>query len=139
MYIACHRACSPSSVPNTAHWSETDNYARPPVVAPVRPRQRLRLVVVQETPGIWLVRGLEHDVFAEGRSIGAAVRAAIGFVEAHTAFDCRHDLRPLSAFPPAPSGYWHAYAAGTAVSLTQLGIEPPAGWDICAAVADRRV
>ena len=31
-----------------------------------------------------------------------AVREAITFVRAHTAFDMRHDLVPLQAFPPAP-------------------------------------
>jgi hypothetical protein len=99
---------------------------------------RLRLVILQETPGFWLVRGLEHDVAVEGRSIGTAVRAAVGFVEAHTAFDTRHDLRPLSAFPPSPPKYWDAYGAGSPVALGQLGITAPAGWDICAAVARSR-
>jgi len=104
------------------------------------PRQlRLRVVIVQETPGVWLVRGLEHDVLAEGRSIGVAVRAALAFVQAHTAFDQRHDHRPLSAFPPAPPSYWQAYAAGTPVSLIQLGVVPPAGWEIHAAVAPIRM
>jgi hypothetical protein len=100
--------------------------------------QRLRLVIIQETPGIWLVRGLEHDVVVEGRSIGTAVRAAIGFVQAHTAFDRRHDLLPLSAFPPAPPSYWNAYGAGTPVALSQLGVAAPIGWEIRAAVAHRR-
>lgn len=99
---------------------------------------RLRLVIIQETPGVWLVRGLEHDVVVEGRSIGTAVRAAIGFVQAHTAFDRRHDLLPLSAFPPAPPSYWNAYGAGTPVALSQLGVAAPTGWEICAAVAHRR-
>ena len=85
------------------------------------------------------MRGLEHDVVAEGRSIGAAVRAAIGFVQAHTTFDRRHDRMPLSAFPPAPPSYWHAYGAGTAISLAQLGLIAPSGWEICAAVAHRRL
>jgi hypothetical protein len=98
---------------------------------------RLRLVIVQETPGIWLARGLEHDVVAEARSIGGAVRAAVGFVQAHTAFDRRHQLAPLTAFPPAPPNYWNAYSGGTALSLTQLGVTPPTGWDIRAAVAHR--
>jgi hypothetical protein len=101
-------------------------------------RLRLRLVIVQQTPGVWLVRGLEHDVAVEGRSIGVAVRAALGFVQAHTAYDQRHDHSPLSAFPPAPSSYWHAYASGTVVSLEQLGLAPPPGWQIHAAVAHNR-
>jgi hypothetical protein len=108
-------------------------------LAPSPPaRRRLRLVIVQEAPGVWMVRGLEHEVLVEGRSIGAAVRAAINFVQAHDAFDIRHDLKPLSAFPPAPPSFWNAYSAGTPVSLTQLGIVTPATWDICAAVANRR-
>jgi hypothetical protein len=101
-------------------------------------RHRLRFVIVQETAGVWVVRGLEHDVVAEGRSIGAAVRAALSLVQAHTAFDTRHDLMPLSAFPPAPPTFWQAYGAGTPLSLTQLGITQPEGWEICAAFAHRR-
>jgi hypothetical protein len=100
-------------------------------------RRRLRLVIIQETAGVWVVRGLEHDVVVEGRSIGAAVRAATSLVEAHTAFDARHDLTPLSAFPPAPPDYWRAYGAGTPLSLTQLGVAQPEGWEICAAFAHR--
>jgi hypothetical protein len=106
--------------------------------APPRHPRRLRLIIIQETPGVWLVRGLEHDIVVEGRSIGVAVRAAIGFVQAHTAFDARHDHEPLSAFAPAPPCYWQAYASGTAISLTQLGVATPAGWEIRAAVAHRR-
>ena len=101
-------------------------------------RHRLRFVVVQETPGVWLVRGLEHDVVVEGRSIGAAMRATMNFVRAHNAFDVGHALPPLSAFPPAPLSCWHAYGAGTPLSLTQLGIAPPGDWEICAAFAHRR-
>ena len=106
---------------------------------PSTTHQRLRLVIIQDTPGVWLVRGLEHDVVVEGRSIGVAVREAITFVRAHTAFDMRHELIPLQAFPPAPPAYWNAYGAGTPVSLAQLGIEQPEGWEICAAVSHRRL
>lgn len=87
---------------------------------------------------MWLVRGLEHDLGAEASTIGEAVRAAVRFVEAHTAFDVRHDYLPLAAFPPAAQKYWNAFATGTAVSLTQLGIAPPPGWEIHAAFATRR-
>ena len=97
--------------------------------------KRLRLVIFQEGPGLWVVRGLEHDVGAEARTIGEAIRAAMRFVEAHTAFDIRHDHLPLSAFPPAAQKYWNAYAAGAAFPLTHLGA--PTGWDIQAALATR--
>ena len=91
----------------TIRLSPADHHTPSPQVEPLAAANcrydRLRLVILQETPGFWLVRGLEHDVIVEGRSIGTAVRAAVGFVEAHTAFDRRHDLTPLSAFPPSPS------------------------------------
>src|SRR5436190_24017370 len=98
---------------------------------------RLRLVVFQEGPGMWLVRGLEHDLGAEARTIGEAIRAAMQFVQAHTAFDLCHDHLPLAAFPPAAQKYWNAYTTGTPVSLPQLGIVPSAGWQIEAAFATR--
>jgi len=99
--------------------------------------QRLRLVIFQEMPGLWVARGLEHDVIGEARSIGEAVRAAVRLIVAHTGFDIRHDHVPLSAFRPAPQNYWNAYAAGTPVSLQQLGIRAPAEWDICPVVTRR--
>ena len=124
----------------TAHWSHAHDFTPSPDIelASTPVMRRLRFVVIQQTPGVWLVRGLEHDVVVEGRSIGTAVRAAVSFVQAHNAFDVRHDLMPLSAFPPAPPSYWHAYGAGTLLSLTQLGIAELDGWEICAAVAHRR-
>jgi len=99
--------------------------------------KRLRLVVFQEEPGLWLVRGLEHDLGAEARTIGEAIRAAMQFVQAHTAFDMRHDHLPLAAFPPAAQKYWNAYATGTPVSLQQLGIASHPEWQIEAAFATR--
>jgi hypothetical protein len=105
-------------------------------MTPITPK-RLRLVVFQEEPGLWLVRGLEHDLGAEARTIGEAIRAAIQFVQAHTAFDLRHDHLPLAAFPPAAQRYWNAYATGTPVPLQQLGIVPSPGWQIEAAFATR--
>src|SRR5262245_18059125 len=88
--------------------------------------QRLRLVVFQEAPGVWLARGLEHDVFAEARTVGAVVRAAVRLVEAQAAFDVRHHHAPLTAFRPAPQTYWNAFTSGSPLSLEQLGVVAPA-------------
>lgn len=99
--------------------------------------QRLRLVIFQDEPGLWLARGLEHDLTAEGSTIGQAIRSIARFVQAHSEFDLRHNHLPLSAFPPAAQTYWNAYAAGTTVQLEPLGIVPPAGWEIQAAFATR--
>jgi hypothetical protein len=97
--------------------------------------RRLRLVIFQEEPGLWIVRGLEHNVGAEARTSVEAIRAAMRFVDEHTAVDIRRDHLPLSSFPPAAQKYWNAYAAGTAVPLTGLGVSTPTGWDIQAAFA----
>jgi len=99
--------------------------------------RRLRFVIFQDAPGLWVIRGLEHDLEAEARTIGQAVRSIARLVQAHTEFDLRHDHLPLSAFPPSAQIYWNAYAAGTPVPLAQLGVTPPAGWDIQAAFATR--
>src|SRR5438552_17566412 len=105
-------------------------------MTPMTPK-RLRLVVFQEEPGLWLVRGLEHDLAAEARTIGEAIRAAMGFVRAHTAFDIRHNHPPLAAFPPAAQKYWNAYATGAPLPLQQLGIVANPEWQIEAALATR--
>lgn len=99
---------------------------------------RLSLVVYQETPGVWVGRGIEHDLTAEGRTIGETVRAVLRMVHAHTAFDARHDREPLSAFRPAPQPYWNAFNAGTPVPLSQLGALPPVHWDVAVSIARTR-
>ncbi|HMF98700.1 MAG TPA: hypothetical protein VKE96_30575 [Vicinamibacterales bacterium] len=99
--------------------------------------RRLRFVIFQDAPGLWVIRGLEHDLAVEARTIGQAVRSIARLVQAHTEFDLRHDHLPLSAFPPSAQIYWNAYAAGTQVALSQLGVVPPAGWEIQAAFATR--
>lgn len=99
---------------------------------------RLRLVIFQEAPGLWVARGLEHDLGAEARSIGGAVRAVLHLVEAHTAFDKRHAHAPLCAFPAAPQAYWNAYAGGLEIPLEQIGVAVPTDWDIHLAFAGRQ-
>src|SRR5207249_4072947 len=34
--------------------------------------RRLRVLMFQEGPGVWMVRGLEHELLAEARTIGSA-------------------------------------------------------------------
>ena len=77
----------------------------------------LHVLLFQETPGLWIGRGLEHDVLAEAPTIGEALRAIVRLVEAHTAFDCRHRRAPLSAFGAAPQSWWTAFTSGTPLTL----------------------
>lgn len=99
--------------------------------------RRLRLVVFRENEGRWIARGLEHDIAAEAATAGEAVRALLRIIEAHTAFDIRHNHVPLAAFEAAPQRYWNLYTAGTPVSLPELGVSPPRQWDITAAHLER--
>lgn len=99
--------------------------------------KRLSIVLYQETPGLWVGRAIEHDLSAEGRTIGETVRAILRFVDAHSRFDVRHDRRPLSAFRPAPQAYWTAFDGGTPISLEQLGTESPLHWDVAVVIASR--
>jgi hypothetical protein len=100
--------------------------------------QRLSLVVYQDVPGVWVGRGIEHDLTAEGRSIGETVRALLRMIQAHTAFDTRHDRAPLSAFRPAPQSCWNAFHGGTQVPLAQFGALAPTAWDVTVAIARHR-
>jgi hypothetical protein len=99
--------------------------------------RRLRFVIFLDGPGLWVARGLEHDLTAEAHTIGQALRSAARALMAHADFDVRHHLEPLSAFPAAAQSYWNAYAAGTQIPLEQLGITAPPGWEIHAAFATR--
>src|SRR5262245_14864672 len=102
------------------------------------PGNRLSLVLYQDTPGVWIGRGIEHDLTAEGRTIGETVRAILRLVDAHSLFDARHDRAPLAGFRPAPQVYWNAFSAGTHVPLTQIGAMEPPDWEICVAIARQR-
>ena len=99
--------------------------------------RRLRFAIFLDAPGLWVARGLEHDLSAEAPTIGQALRSVMRLVLTHAEFDMRHHLDPLSAFPAAAQSYWNAYAAGTPVPLDQLGLVAPEGWDMHAAFATR--
>ena len=99
--------------------------------------RRVRFVIFLDAPGVWVVRGLEHDLTAEAQTIGQALRSITRFLVAHVEFDRHHQLDPLSAFPAAAQTYWNAYAAGTPIPLEQLGVVAPSGWEIHAAFATR--
>ncbi|HEV3139177.1 MAG TPA: hypothetical protein VGY57_01605 [Vicinamibacterales bacterium] len=99
--------------------------------------KRLRLVIFQDAPGVWHARVLEHDLAAEGSTIGQAVRTLARALQVHAEYDTRHHHPPLVAFPPSAQRYWNAFATGTAVPLGTLGITPPEGWVFQAAFAIR--
>ena len=86
---------------------------------------------------MWHAHGLEHDLAAEGSTIGLAVRTLARMMRVHANDDARPHHPPLVAFPPSAQRYWNAFATGTAVPLTPLGVTPPDGWVFQAAFAIR--
>ena len=99
--------------------------------------KRLRLVVFQDAPGHWHAHGLEHDLSADGSTIGQALRSLARTMQVHADYDTRHHHPALVAFPPSAQRFWNAFATGTAVALGQLGVTPPEGWVIQAAFSTR--
>jgi hypothetical protein len=73
------------------------------------PPCRLRIVVFPETRRIWTARALEHDLAAQGRTMEAAIDTLVRLIQAHVAYDRRHNRKPLSAFAAAPRAYWSAF------------------------------
>jgi hypothetical protein len=69
----------------------------------------LRVLLFQKMRGVWVARGLEHDLAVEGRSLESVVESIHRLVNAHVDFDRRHGHVPLSPFPAAPSRYWQAF------------------------------
>ena len=99
--------------------------------------QRLRLVIFQDAPGVWHARGLEHDLAAEGATIGQTVRTFARMFRVHAEYDQRHHHPALVAFPPSAQRFWNAFATGTVVPLATLGVSAPEGWIFEAAFATR--
>jgi hypothetical protein len=73
------------------------------------PPCRLRIVVFPETRRTWTARALEHDLAAQGWSVESALDTLVRLIQAHVAFDRRHNRKPLSAFAAAPRVYWTAF------------------------------
>ena len=100
---------------------------------------RIRILVFEDLPGIWIARALEHDVPAEGRSVEAAVRALLRIMRAHIDFDRRHNRDPLSSFRAAPQIYWTAFNCATPLAwASRLAGMLPLAAEVAAAVALER-
>jgi hypothetical protein len=75
--------------------------------------------------GVWVARGLEHDLAVEGRSLESVVESIHRLVNAHADFDRRHGRQPLSPFPAAPSRYWQAFERAQPLPLRIEGAHDP--------------
>lgn len=100
----------------------------------------VRILVVEDLPGIWTARSLEHDIVAESRSIEMAIQAVLRIMRAHADFDRRHNRPPLSAFRAAPQIYWNAFRRATPLPWVPQLSHAVAGLgaEITAAVAAER-
>lgn len=88
----------------------------------------LRILVIQQLRGLWVARGLEHDISAENRSMERAIDAVVGIAQAHSNFDRRHGRVALSSLPAAPRWCWTAYQHATPLrTVPAAGQDAPGG------------
>jgi hypothetical protein len=83
----------------------------------------LRVLLFQKLPGIWVARGLEHDLAVEGRTPELVIDRIQRLVRAHAAFDYRHGRAPLSPFPAAPPRFWRAFERASLLPTYQANSE----------------
>lgn len=107
---------------------------RPIYVATMEPRG-LRVLLFQKMRGVWVARGLEHDLSVEGRSLESVVESIRRLVNAHVDFDRRHGRVPLSPFPAAPSRYWQAFERAQPLAVPNESSSEPLFGPIMIAVS----
>ena len=95
----------------------------------------LRVLLFQKMRGVWVARGLEHDLSVEGRSLESVVDSIHRLVNAHVDFDRRHGRVPLSPFPAAPSRYWQAFARAEPLAVRNESSSEPLFGPIMIAVS----
>lgn len=63
----------------------------------------LRVLLLQQEDGLWAAQCIDHDIVAQGSSIGEAKKAFERTVIGQIMFDFENNRPPLAAFPPAPA------------------------------------
>ena len=86
---------------------------------------------------MWVGRGIEHDLTAEGRTIGETVRALCGSIQAHSRSTC---VTTCAHSPHScrPAVYWNAFAGGTPVP-SRSSARSPQQWDVSVAIVSHRL
>ncbi len=88
----------------------------------------LRVLLIRQEDGLWAAQCIDHDIVAQGNSIGEAKRAFERTVMGQILFDFKNGQRPLAAFPPAPPRLREIFDRAEELTLADKGpIKLPEG------------
>ena len=81
----------------------------------------LRVLLLQQRDGLWAAQCIDHDIVAQGNSIGDAKRAFERTVVGQILFDLQHQRAPLAAFPPASARLRELFERAEELALADKG------------------
>ena len=81
----------------------------------------LRVLLLQQRDGLWAAQCIDHDIVAQGHSIGEAKRAFERTVIGQILFDIKNDRPPLAAFPPASAKLRELFEKAGELALADKG------------------
>jgi hypothetical protein len=88
----------------------------------------LRVLLLQQEDGLWAAQCVDHDIVAQGHSIGEAKRAFERTIVGQILFDFQNNRLPLSTFPPASSELQEIFEKAEELALADKGpIKLPEG------------
>lgn len=88
----------------------------------------LRVLLLQQEDGLWAAQCIDHDIVAQGNSIGEAKRAFERTVVGQILFDFQNGRSPLAQFPPASPKLREIFEKAGELALADKGpIKLPEG------------
>ncbi len=88
----------------------------------------LRVLLLQQRDGLWAAQCVDHDIVAQGNSVGEAKRAFERTVMGQILFDFKNGRAPLATFPPASSELREMFERAEDLALADKGpIKLPEG------------
>lgn len=99
-------------------------------------------VLLFQEGNLWVAQGLEHDIAAQGATIGDAKRSFERVFVGQILVDIHHDKEPLSGIQAAPKKYWDMFEHGERLGDRRPFYMPPGippAFVIAAAAEDFRI
>jgi|GEM_PF-7084240 len=81
----------------------------------------LRVLLLQQDDGLWAAQCIDHDIVAQGNSIGEAKRAFERTVVGQILFDFKNGRAPLATFSPAPLRLQEMFDRAADLALADKG------------------
>jgi len=87
----------------------------------------LRVLIIQQSDGLWAAQCIDHDIAAQGKSIREAKTAFEQTIIGQILYDLKKNREPLAAFPAAPTELQELYERAADVTLDDKGPLLPQG------------